>query len=221
MPIATQEQAAAAALGFDKAGPLGDLAVGRVPDCFARLRLRIQALLRESQATEAMLHMEDGPADALMERGQHEMAEISRSLRDLGAWVDVQRCAPSVCDCRADRLLRHLLSEARVPQQTGVSQKLKRPVCVLAGHYDSYTPDTALYVRIDHLNNIEHAVRLHRGWRARLVTPDGMQPVYESPGYPQTPVNDYYDDTQACVRAVADALGSRKNCTASADHDGL
>lgn len=62
------------------------------------------------------------------------------------------------------------------------------------------------YVLIDYRNNIAHAVRLHHGWRARLITGGVATPVYTSPSYPEMPVSRYCSDTRACAGAVAAAL---------------
>lgn len=39
-----------------------------------------------------------------------------------------------------------------------------------------------------------------------MVTAAGVAPLYESPGYPMTPVSVYREDTLACVRVVTNAL---------------
>jgi hypothetical protein len=206
MPITTQEEARDAASSLSEAGPIAEFAAGSIPGCFARLRLALAGMRRESLATEAMLNMPDGPDDALMERGKQEMAEITSAIGGLLAWTEDQLCRVEVCECRADRLLRRLLEEAHLPGQTGYSASLGRNNCVIAGHFEADPDERTAYVLIEHRNHIEHAVSAHRGWRARLVTATGATTVYESPGYPLTPVSLYYEDTPACVRAVADAL---------------
>ncbi|WP_329020785.1 hypothetical protein [Streptomyces sp. NBC_01601] len=208
----TQDQAVETARGFRETGPVGELAAGQPPSCFARLRLRLGDLLAESRGTEAALGMVDGPDDVLMERGKEEMAEITRELAALHAWAGEQQCAPESCECRADRLLRRRLTEAGLPEQTGYSPASHRPVCVMAGYPDPRDDGSMVYVVIDHRNSIDHAVLVHRGWRARLVTRTGSQAAadgqlaYESSGYPHTAVVDYRADTRACVDAVRAAL---------------
>lgn len=210
----TQNQAVDAARDFQETGPIAELAAGRLPSCFARLRIRLGELLAESQGTEACLGMVDGPDDVLMERGKEEMAQITRALRDLHAWAGGQPCAPEDCECRADRLLRRRLIEAGLPEQTGYSPTSRRPVCVMAGYAEPREDDSVVYAVIDHRNSIGHAVRFHRGWRARLIiradehAPADVQLVYESPGYPETAVADYRADTHACADAVRAALRS-------------
>lgn len=210
----TQDQAVALARNFRETGPVGELAVQGPPSCFARLRLRLGELLAESQGTEAALGMVDGPDDVLMDRGKEEMATITRELAGLHAWASEQPCAPEACECRADRLLRRRLTEARLPEQTGYLPTSRRPVCVLAGYPEPRDDGSVVYAVIDHRNSIAHAVRVHRGWRARLVTRNDEQAaadtqlVYESPGYPDTAVSDYRADTQACADAVRAALRS-------------
>lgn len=210
----TRNQAVEAAHGFQETGPIGELAAGRLPACFARLRIRLGELLAESRGTEAALGMVDGPDDVLMERGKQEMAEITRALSDLHAWAGAQPCAPEHCECRADRLLRRRLTEAGLPEQTGYSPSSRRPVCVMAGYPEPRDDDSVVYAVIDHRNSIDHAVQVHRGWRARLITRADEQAaadirlVYESPGYPDAAVADYRADTQACTDAVAMALRS-------------
>ncbi|GGU40696.1 hypothetical protein [Streptomyces violascens] len=207
MPITTLKEARQAANALAERGPIATFAAGQgAPGCFARLRLALSGLRRESLATSAALNMSDGPDDPYMERGKQEMAEITSAISDLLAWTEQQRCRVEECDCRADRLLRQLLDEAQIPEQTGRSVSLGRNSCVIAGHFEPEPDERTAYVLIEHRNHIEHAVRIHRGWRARLVTATGITTVYESPGYPMTPVPIYRDDTHACVRAVAEAL---------------
>jgi hypothetical protein len=201
--IETTEDAIAAARDFGTTtGPIAALAGGEAPACFARLGIELSGLLIESRATEAALHEPDGPDDALFERGKDEMAAIIRAVSDLNAWVDDQRCAVEMCECRADRLLRRLLRERRIPEQLGYSPQLQRMTAVIAGWSDE-----GAYVLVDYRTNIQHAVSDHHGWRARLVTSAGVAPLYESPDYPNTARDLYYDDTRACVDAVAEALG--------------
>ena len=221
----TRNQAVEAARGFRETGPVGELATGRLPSCFARLRLRLGELLAESRGTEAALGMVDGPDDVLMDRGKEEMAEITRELADLHAWANEQPCAPESCECRADRLLRRRLTEAGLPEQTGCSPASRRPFCIMAGDPDPRVDGSVVYVAIDHRNSIDHAVQVHRGWRARLVTraderaPADIRPVYESPGYPDTAVDDYRTDTQACVDTVRAALSSAENRLRTGDEE--
>ncbi|MFF9786290.1 hypothetical protein [Streptomyces nigrescens] len=124
---------------------------------------------------------------------------------------------PEDCECRADRLLRRRLTEARLPEQSGYSPTSHRPVCVMAGHPEPRDDGSVIYAVIDHRNNIGHAVQVHRGWRARLITrtneqaPADIWLVYESPGYPDAAVADYRADTHACADAVAVALRSADN----------
>jgi hypothetical protein len=206
MPITTLEQARDAARDLCGAGPIAEFAAGPVPGCFARLRLSLDGMRRESLATEAILNMPDGPDDALMEAGKQEMAEITSAIGSLLAWAEDQRCQAEVCECRADRLLRDLLAEADVPEQIGHSPTLGRDNCVIAGYFEPEPDERTAYVLIEHRNHIRHPVRMHRGWRARLITADGATPLYESTGYPETPVSAYYEDTRACIRVVAGAL---------------
>ncbi|MFE0369512.1 hypothetical protein [Streptomyces tendae] len=206
MSITTQEQARAIASTLSEAGPIAEFAAGDTPGCFARLRLALAGMRRESLATEAVLNMPDGPDDPLMERGKEEMAEITSAITTLLAWTEDQACQVESCDCRADRLLRRLLKEARVPEQTGYSAELGRNSCVIAGHFEPDPGERTAYVLIEHRNHIDHPVRAHRGWRARLVTADGVTPLYEAPGYPTAPVSSYDEDTRACIRTVAAAL---------------
>ncbi|WP_327359566.1 hypothetical protein [Streptomyces sp. NBC_01304] len=208
MYVITRGQAAAVAAGFAASSPLGGLAQGRLPDCFAHVRQQVYEALHDCRATEGYLAMEDGPADPFMESGQLEMAEMSQSLGRLRTWVEAQRCTVTVCACRADRMLRQLLKEAGIPAELGFSRKLQRYNCVIAGDYvaDPGEGSVAPYVLIEHRNHIDHAVRYHRGWRVRRSTPGGVEVLYESPGYPQSPVGAYEDDTRSCVRAVGSAL---------------
>lgn len=121
MPITTPEQARHAARDMSAAGPIAEFADGGTPPCFARLRLALAGMRRESLATAAELDMADGPDDPLMERGKEEVAEISSAIGALLAWVEEQLCQVEFCECRADRLLRYFLEEAQVPGQTGYS----------------------------------------------------------------------------------------------------
>ncbi|KOU43229.1 hypothetical protein [Streptomyces sp. WM6378] len=207
MPITTLKEARQAAKALSERGPIAAFAAGcGIPGCFARLRLALSGMRRESLATSAALNMADGPDDPYMERGKQEMAEITSSISDLLSWTEQQLCQVEECDCRADRLLRQLLQDAQVPEQTGYSASLGRNNCVIAGHYEPEPDEHTAYVIIEHRNNIEHAVRIHHGWRARLVTAAGVTTLYASPGYPQTPVSVFREDTRACVRAVVGAL---------------
>ncbi|MFJ6753263.1 hypothetical protein ACIQNI_34590 [Streptomyces sp. NPDC091266] len=207
MPITTLREARQAAKALSEGGPIAAFAADSgAPGCFARLRLALSGMRRESLATEAALNMTDGPDDPYMERGKQEMAEITSAISDLLAWTEQQLCEVEKCDCRADRLLRQLLEEAHIPEQTGHSASLGRNNCVIAGHFEPEPDERTAYVLIEHRNHIEHAVRVHHGWRARLVTAAGVTTLYASPGYPQTPVAEYRDDTHACVRAVVGAL---------------
>ncbi|MET9779140.1 hypothetical protein ABZ023_33665 [Streptomyces sp. NPDC006367] len=206
MPITTLEQARHAAKNMSAAGPIAEFAAGDTPLCFARLRLALAGLRKESLATAAELDMTDGPDDPLMERGKEEVAKIASAVATLLTWAEEQLCQVEFCECRADRLLRRLLEEAQVPEQTGYSPQLGRNSCIIAGSFDHKPDERTAYVLIEHQNHIEHAVQAHRGWRARLVTAAGVAPLYESPGYPKTPVSVYREDTLACVRVVTDAL---------------
>ncbi|MGW1291065.1 hypothetical protein ACWD4N_47910, partial [Streptomyces sp. NPDC002586] len=103
-------------------------------------------------------------------------------------------------------LLRRLLENAGVPVQTGFSGDPRRATGVMAGALESDDGGRRTYVFIDYRNNIEHAVCVHGGWRARLVVEDVVTPVYESPGYPAAVLADYKDDTLMCVEAVVAAL---------------
>lgn len=206
MPITTPEQARHAARDMSAAGPIAEFAGGGTPPCFARLRLALAGMRRESLATAAELDMADGPDDPLMERGKEEVAEISSAIGALLAWVEEQLCQVEFCECRADRLLRRLLEEAQVPGQTGYSPQLGRNSCIIAGRFDRAPDERTAYVLIEHQNHIDHAVQAHRGWRARMVTAAGVASLYESPGYPMTPVSVYREDTLACVRVVTNAL---------------
>ncbi|MFJ4702988.1 hypothetical protein ACIP5N_33040 [Streptomyces sp. NPDC088768] len=206
MPITTTEQARRAAKDMSAAGPIAEFAAGGPPPCFARLRLALADMRQESLAAMAELNMVDGPDDPFMERGKDEVAAISSAIGALLTWAEEQLCQVESCECRADRLLRRLLEEADVPGQTGYSPQLGRNSSVIAGVFDREPGERSAYVLIEHRNHIEHPVRAHRGWRARLVTAAGVASLYESPGYPMTPVSAYRDDTLACVRVVADAL---------------
>ncbi|MFK0047996.1 hypothetical protein ACIQU4_28685 [Streptomyces sp. NPDC090741] len=206
LTITSADTAAAAARRLDhRVGPLAELAVGDLPACFARLRIQLGRLTGDAHSTYALLDMPDGPDDALWERGKNEMIALAHGLGELHAWVSAQDCLLERCDCRADRLLRQLLREARVPECIGHSPKLGRATSVIAGHFE---PDLGgRYVLVDYRNNIEHAVRFHGGWRARLVTDAGVYPLYTSHEYPHTPLGGFDRDTRACVDAVAAALG--------------
>ncbi|MEW1760573.1 hypothetical protein AB0393_29175 [Streptomyces cyaneofuscatus] len=207
MLITTLDEARTAASALSERGPIAAFATGAgAPGCFARLRLALSSMRQESLATEAMLNMTDGPDDPYMERGKEEMAEITSAVGRLLAWAEEQPCQIEECDCRADRLLRRLLEDADVPAQTGHSTSLGRNNCVIAGRFEAEPDERTAYVLIDHRNHIDHAVRMHRGWRARLVTAAGGTTVYTSPGYPNTPVSEFREDTGACVRAVAHIL---------------
>ncbi|MFG2210975.1 hypothetical protein [Streptomyces sp. NPDC048638] len=207
MPITTLRDARQAAKALAEGGPIAAFAAGRgAPGCFARLRLALSEMRRESLATSAALHMTDGPDDPYMELGKQEMAEITSAISDLLSWTEQQLCRVTECDCRADRLLRQLLDDAHIPEQSGHSPSLGRTNCVIAGHFEPDPDEDTAYVLIDHRNNIDHAVRVHHGWRARLVTASGVTTLYASPGYPHTPVSVFREDTRACVRAVAGAL---------------
>ncbi|MFI1765121.1 hypothetical protein ACH41H_24115 [Streptomyces sp. NPDC020800] len=151
--------------------------------------------------------MPDGPDDALWERGKNEMIALAHDLDELHAWVSAQDCLLKRCDCRADRLLRQFLREARVPECIGHSPKLGRATSVIAGHFEPDLSGRGRYVLVDYRNNVEHAVRFHGGWRARLITDAGVEPIYTSHDYPHTPLGDFASDTQDCVDAVAVALG--------------
>ncbi|MFI1189195.1 hypothetical protein [Streptomyces californicus] len=203
MPIETTAHAIEAAAYFgEHKGALASLARGDIPSCFAGLDRRLNSFLSEARATEAELSMADGPDDALWERGKSEMAEIARAASDLHAWVQTQRCSVDICECRADRLLRLSLRDRHVAHRAGYSPQLQRVATLVIGHSDSL-PFAFVHSR----NRITHPVRQHSGWQARLVTPDGVSPLYESPGYPGTPLSLFYDDTQACFEAVITALG--------------
>lgn len=203
MPIETTNHAVDAAAYFgEHDGPLASLARGDVPSCFAGLDRRLNSFLREARATEAELSIADGPDDALWERGRNEMAEIVRAASDLHAWVGTQRCAVDTCECRADRLLRLLLQDQHVAHHAGYSPQLQRVATLVIGHSDSL-PFSFVHSR----NHITHPVRQHGGWQARLVTSAGATPLYESPGYPGTPLRLFYEDTRACFEAVITALG--------------
>lgn len=206
IPVAPFDAAAAARALDHRVGPLSQLAGGELPRCFARLRLQLIQLEGEAQGTAAMLAMPDGPDDALWERGRDEMSDIISSLRDLTAWVNAQTCVLAVCECRADRLLRHELRKAGVLAETGRDVKSRRAVCVLAGYLDGGAHAGGHHVQVHYRTNIEHAVRVHGGWEARLVTDTGAESIYRSPGYPRTPLDVFPEDTLACVEAVTAAL---------------
>ncbi|MEO3976931.1 hypothetical protein [Streptomyces sp. CAU 1734] len=208
MIFTSYEQAQDAARILCTSGPIGELGAGPPLGCFAPLRLALGAIRQESLATEAILHMPDGPDDPFMETGKREVAEITSAIGSLLNWADIQLCRVEVCECRADRLLRRLLEESMVPSQTGFSRTLGRNNCLIAGRFDARSAERSAYVLIEHRNQIEHAVRGHRGWRARGVTGGVSTTVYESPAYPHTPVSVYREDTLACVGAVAGALRS-------------
>jgi hypothetical protein len=209
MPITTPDAAVEAARAFgEHTGPLATLAAGTVPQCVGRLRIRLADLRTDALATMAELNLSDEADDPLEELGTREVAEITTRVADLNAWVRAQQCQSAVCECRADRLLRSLLEDQLIPVRSGYRRNnRRRPVALMAG----YSPPAAggtqpPYVLIDYRNNSAHAVRDHRGWRARLITGGTPTPVYTSPGYPETPVDRYHDDTRACASAVVAAL---------------
>ena len=198
----------AAAELHETKGPVADLARGVVPACFGRLRRQLADEVREAQTTAAVMSMHDDPGgEPFWDAGEAEIAEILRKVSELHRWAGSQECSPAVCECRADRVLRRLLTEARVPATLGYrrGQSDRRPVGLLVGN--PYPEDGPVYpVRVSHRGSIDHMVRLHRGWRAQLQTDAGWESVYESPLYPLTPVEDYARDTEACARAIVDAL---------------
>jgi hypothetical protein len=206
LEIQSKEQAVEAARTLGAGDALGELGAGKVPACFVHIRLQLHALLHECRATEALWDMADDDDDPLTLIGQREMAPLKEALLALRTWAEAQQCVLEACDCRADRLLRRLLVNEGVPIQTGFAGKPRRAVGVIAGDLEP-ADGTKTYVLVDYRTNIEHAVRVHGGWRARLVTGTGVTPVYEAPGYPAAPLSEYEEDTRACVRAVATALG--------------
>ncbi|MFJ9378907.1 hypothetical protein [Streptomyces sp. NPDC101455] len=209
MPITTPAAAIDAALTFgEHTGPLTTLATGTIPQCFGRLRIRLADLRTDALATVAELSLSDDPDDLLDQIARQEISDITNRVTDLKTWVLAQQCRTAVCECRADRLLRILLEDQLVPVQSGYRPTdRRRPVALMAGYSAPAADGTHLpYALIDHRNNSAHAVRDHRGWRARLVIAGDRTPVYTSPGYPETPVDRYHDDTRACAAAVAAAL---------------
>jgi hypothetical protein len=206
LEIQNKAQAVEAARTLGAGDALGGLGNGKVPACFVHIRLQLHALLHECRAAEALWDMADDDDDPLTLIGQREMAPLKEALLALRTWAEAQQCVLEACDCRADRLLRRLLDTEGVPLQTGFAGKPRRAVGVIAGDLEpAGGPKT--YVLVDYRTNIEHAVRVHGGWRARLVTGASVTLVYESPGYPAAPLSDYEEDTRACVRAVVTALG--------------
>lgn len=215
MPITTitnPDAAMEAARAFgERTGPLATLAGGTVPQCFGRLRIRLADLRTDAIATVATLGLSDEPDDPLERLGKRELSDITSRVAELKSWVKTQQCQASVCECRADRLLRALLEDQDVDVQSGYRpadrNRQRRPVALIAGYRSSTAKgERPPYVLIDHRNNIAHAVRLHRGWRARLVKTGTVTQVYASPEYPETPVGLYHQDTRACAAAVAAAL---------------
>jgi hypothetical protein len=206
LEIQTKEQAVEAARTLGAGDALDGLGTGKVPACFVHIRLQLHALLHECRATEALWDMADDDDDPLTLIGQREMAPLKEALLALRTWAEEQQCVLEACDCRADRLLRRLFDNEGVPVQTGFAGKPRRAVGVMAGDLEP-ADGTKTYVLVDYRTNIEHAVRVHGGWRARLVTDTGVTVVYESPGYPAARLSDYEEDTRACVRAVVSALG--------------
>ncbi len=199
------------ARGFgERSGPIADLAAGTLPACFGRLRIRLTALREEAVTTTAMLSMGDDPDDPLFTLGMREVDEIRSMVTELDAWVQAQQCTLDACECRADRLLRQLLTERGIPAQNGVSAKAKRVTCVIAG--DAAPGSLTGYVMVEHRQNIDHQVRAHGGWRARTRSQDGeLTLVYQSPGYPTADLQTYRADTRACVEAVDAALTDLRN----------
>ncbi|MFE0062934.1 hypothetical protein [Streptomyces sp. NPDC059003] len=195
----------------ERTGPLATLAAGTVPQCFGPLRIRLDELRTNALAASTMLGHSDEPDDPLKELGRQEMTAIFSGVAKLKAWVATRQCRAAVCECRADRLLRSLLEDQLIGVQSGYRpadrSRQRRPVALMAGYSTAAADGTRPpYVLVDFRNNIAHAVRDHCGWRARLITDGVATPVYTSPGYPETPVSHYYDDTQACAAAVAAAL---------------
>lgn len=213
MPISTiltADAAVEAARFFDEpTGPLATLAGGTLPDCFARLRIRLADLRADALATSA-LGLSDDPDDPLEILGRREVSDISGRVAALQSWVEPLRCRISVCECRADRLLRALLADQGVLVQSGyrpTDRRRQRPVALMAGYQSPSVNGARLpYVLIDHRGSISHAVRVHRGWRARLLVAGTVTEVYTSPVYPMTPVEDHPQDTRACAYVVAAAL---------------
>ncbi|MFI1226015.1 MULTISPECIES: hypothetical protein [unclassified Streptomyces] len=210
--IADHGAAVAAARAFSEhTGPLATLADGTVPECFARLRLRLADLRSDAMATLAMLGQSDEPDDPMDVLSTQEVSAITAQVAGLRAWVETQECRTSVCECRADRLLRALLEDQTVDVRSGYRpadrRRQRRPVALMAGFRSvPASGSRPPYVLVDFRGNIAHAVRLHRGWRARLIVDGEITPVYVSPGYPDAPVGRYREDTQACAVAVAAAL---------------
>ncbi|MFE3629415.1 hypothetical protein [Streptomyces goshikiensis] len=205
--ITTADAAVEAARFFDEpTGPLATLAGGTVPDCFARLRIRLADLRADALATFSALGLSDDPDDPLEALGRREVSDISSRVAALQSWVELLHCRMSV----ADRLLRALLEDQRVPVQSGYrpsDRRRQRPVALKAGYQSPSVNGARLpYVLIDHRGSISHAVRVHRGWRAQLLVAGTVTEVYTSPAYPMTPVQDHPQDTQACAYAVAAAL---------------
>ncbi|MFI5748948.1 hypothetical protein ACIBBE_24140 [Streptomyces sp. NPDC051644] len=214
MSITTPDSAVEAARTFgEHTGPLATLATGTVLQCFGQLRIRLADLRTDALAAMAVLNLSDGTDDPLGESGRREMADITNCVADLKAWVQVQQCQAAVCECRADRLLRVLLEAQFVPVQSGYRPTdRRRPVALMAGYSAPAGDGTQLpYVLIDYRNNSAHAVRDHRGWRARLITDGTSAPVYTSPDYPETPVGRYHDDTRTCAAAVVAVLSAGRS----------
>ncbi|MEV6403884.1 hypothetical protein AB0M58_13190 [Streptomyces bobili] len=194
----------------ERKGPIADLAAGTMPACFGRLRIKLAALRKEAIATTAELSMGDDPDDPLFTLGQQELDGILSAVTGLDAWVQTQQCVPNACECRADRLLRQLLTERGIPVQNGVSAKAKRVTCLIAG--DAAPGSLVGYVMVEHRQSIDHQVQLHGGWRARTRSQDGqLTLVYQSPGYPTADLQTYRADTLACAEAVDAALTALHN----------
>ncbi|MGW0673565.1 hypothetical protein [Streptomyces sp. NPDC002746] len=209
--ITTADAAIQAARFFDEpAGPLATLAGGTVPDCFARLRIRLADLRADALTTSSALGLSDDPDDPLETLGRREVSDISSRVAALQSWVEPLHCRIPVCECRADRLLRALLEDQGVAVQSGyrpTDRRRQRPVALMAGYQPpSVNGARRPYVLIDHRGSISHAIRVHRGWRARLLVAGTVTEVYTSPAYPMTPVEDHPQDTQACAYAAAAAL---------------
>ncbi|ATM24710.1 hypothetical protein SMD44_p10211 (plasmid) [Streptomyces alboflavus] len=211
MPITTLDEAVEAGRAFDaRTGPLATLAAGTVPQCFGRLREYLADLRIGALTTMAQLSSDDpdDPSEAL---GRQEMDEILSEVAELRAWAAPQQCQATVCEGRADRLLRSLLSGQQIAVELSYRptdrRPKRRPIALRAGYSAPAANGTRPpYALIDHRNSIDHAVQIHRGWRARLIIGEVATMVYASPGYPETPVSHYQDDTRACVAAVVPAL---------------
>ncbi|MGW7314707.1 hypothetical protein [Streptomyces sp. NPDC054865] len=211
MPTITIADAAVeAARFFDE--PTGPLATLAVPDCFARLRIRLADLREDVLATLSAMGLSDDPDDPLEVLGRREVSDISSRVAALYSWVEPLHCRTSVasaeptgCSARSLWTRASPWSPVTDPPTADASVRSRSwPGTKSPSVNGARLP----YVLIDHRGSISHAVRVHRGWRARLLVAGTVTEVNTSPAYPMTPVEDHPQDTLACAYAVAAALQS-------------